>query len=42
VISYNNSSYTKMLLIKNIHTHNRFTAFLEFVRDHPLEQVPER
>ena len=24
------------------HTHNRFTAFLEYVRDHPGEQVPER
>ena len=23
------------------HTHNRFTALLEFVRDHPGEQVPE-
>ena len=25
-----------------IHTHNRFTALLEYVRDHPGEQVPER
>ena len=24
------------------HTHNRFTALLEFVRDYPGEQVPER
>jgi len=24
------------------HTHNRFTAHLEFVWDHPGEQVPER
>ena len=24
------------------HTHNRFTALLEFVWDHPDEQVPER
>jgi len=24
------------------HTHNRFTALLEYVRDHPGEQVPER
>jgi len=24
------------------HTHNRFTALLEFVRDHLGEQVPER
>ena len=28
---------------KMLHTqHNRFTALLEFVRDHPGEQVPER
>jgi len=27
---------------KNTHTHNRFTALLEYVRDHPGEQVPER
>ena len=26
----------------NTHTHSRFTALLEFVRDHPGEQVPER
>jgi len=24
------------------HTHNRFTALLEYVRDHPGEQVPKR
>ena len=24
------------------HTRNRFTALLEYVRDHPGEQVPER
>jgi len=24
------------------HTHSRFTAILDFVRDHPGEQVPER
>ena len=24
------------------HTHNRFTALLEFVRDYPGEQVTER
>jgi len=24
------------------HTHNRFTALLEYVRDHAGEQVPER
>jgi len=23
-------------------THNRFTALLEFVRDYPCEQVPEK
>ena len=27
---------------KITHTHNRFTALLEFVWDHPGEQVPER
>ena len=26
----------------DVHTHNRFTALLEFVRDYPGEQVPER
>jgi len=25
-----------------MHTHNRFTALLEYVWDHPGEQVPER
>jgi len=25
-----------------IHTNNRFTALLEYVWDHPGEQVPER
>jgi len=24
------------------HTHNRFTALLEYVQDHPGKQVPER
>jgi len=24
------------------HKHNRFTALLEYVQDHPDEQVPER
>jgi len=28
--------------LHELHTHNRFTALLEFVRDHPGEQVPER
>ena len=27
--------------LTNAHTHNRFTALLESVRDHPGEQVPE-
>jgi len=27
---------------QHTHTHNRFTALLEYVRDHPGEQVPER
>ena len=26
----------------NTHTHNRFTALMKYVRDHPGEQVPER
>ena len=25
-----------------IHIHSRFTALLEFVQDHPGEQLPER
>ena len=29
-------------LLEILHTHNRFTALLEYVRDHPGEQVPER
>jgi len=29
-------------LVGQPHTHNRFTALLEYVRDHPGEQVPER
>jgi len=29
-------------VIQNTHTHNRFTALLEHVRDHLGEQVPER
>ena len=29
-------------LIHTHNTHNRFTALLEFVRDYPGEQVPER
>jgi len=33
------SKYEKLQMS---YTHNRFTALLEFVRDHPGEQVPER
>jgi len=29
-------------LLHNTYTYNRFTAPLEYVRDHPGEQVPER
>ena len=29
-------------LITHTHTHNRFTALLEYVQDHPGEQVLER
>ena len=32
----------KLRYVTTVHTHNRFTALLEFVRDHPGEQVPER
>jgi len=28
--------------IKKARTHNRFTTLLEYVQDHPGEQVPER
>jgi len=34
--------YVLGVLINLSHTHNRFTALLENVRDHPGEQVPER
>ena len=30
------------MVLDNTHTHNRFTARLEYVRVHPGEQVPER
>jgi len=36
------SSHHVYLCTKYTHTHNRFTALLEYVRDHPGEQVPER
>jgi len=39
------SSHTKQdskALIKHQYTHNCFTALLEYVQDHPGEQVPER
>ena len=32
----------KIATLSRIHTHNRFTAVLEFVQDCPSEQVPER
>ena len=32
----------KLKILKLYNTHNRFTALLEYVRDHPGEQVPER
>jgi len=31
-----------LICATHTHTHNRFTALLEYVRDHPGEQVPER
>jgi len=31
-----------VILLEYTHTHNRFTALLESVRDYPGEQVPER
>ena len=34
--------YLLPVFIYTQHTHNRFTALLEFVWDHPGEQVPER
>ena len=41
-----NGSHQKHTAISTIqyhtYTHNRFTALLEYVRDHPGEQVPER
>ena len=30
------------IMLIHTHTHNHFTALLEYVRDHPGEQVPER
>ena len=33
---------TKAVGCINTHTHNRFTAGLEYVRVHPGQQVPER
>ena len=33
---------THCLVQLHTHTHNRFTALLEYVRDHPGEQVSER
>jgi len=31
-----------LLTFSQTHTHNRFTAGLEYVRVHPGQQVPER
>ena len=35
-------SHNRALVTKHTHTHNRFTAGLEYVRVHPGQQVPER
>jgi len=40
VTSHNN--YDNNNNDNNTHTHNRFTAGLEYVRVHPGQQVPER
>jgi len=40
VFVHNISKYISKLLIT--HTHNGFNALLEYVWDHPGEQVPER
>jgi len=40
--SYHFSSLNISQFFLETHTHNRFTALLEYVRDHPGEQVPER
>jgi len=34
--------FYRQILSYNTHTHNHFTALLEYVRDHLGEQVPER
>jgi len=39
---YQNCASFAMLMLNNTHTHNRFTAGLEYVRVHPGQQVPER
>jgi len=36
------SVYEICFEVQHTHTHNRFTALLEYVWDHPGEQVPER
>jgi len=38
----NKTGFIPVHVIAVKHTHNRFTALLESVRDHPGEQVPER
>ena len=40
--SSNNFKVQKHFMSYNTHTHNRFTAGLEYVRVHPGQQVPER
>jgi len=34
--------YKKLMLLVIIHSHNHFTALLDFVRDYPGEPAPER
>ena len=43
ICAYNSLAFLLCsFLVHIISTHNRFTALLEYVRDHPGEQVPER
>jgi len=36
------NKFRQLVSLLTTHTHNCFTALLEYVRDHPGEQVPER
>ena len=36
------NKFRQLVPLLTTHTHNHFTALLEYVRDHPGEQVPER